>query len=102
MIGFSFTRLVEKLLSVKFVIFIAAVFAVLFIKEMLKQVRHDKDDLKEDVDEINRKAAAKREEAVSRISNTDDHTLCECYGTVCDTIADGKERFRRRCRGTDN
>ena len=79
---------------------IAAVFAVLFIKEMPKQVRHDEEE--EDIDEINRKAAAKREEAVSRISNTDARTLCESYGSVCDTIADGKERFRRRCRRTDN
>lgn len=78
---------------------IAAVFAVLFIKEMPKQVRHDEE---EDSDEINRKAAAKREEAVSRISNTDARTLCESYGSVCDTISDGKERFRRRCKQTDN
>ena len=80
----------------------AAIFAVLFIKEMPKQVRHDDDGVKEDVDEINRKAAAKREEAISRISNSDARTLCESYGTVCDTIADGKERFRRRCKRTDN
>ena len=37
----------------------------------------DHDEEKEDADEINRKAAAKREEAVSRISNTDARTLCE-------------------------
>ena len=84
---------------------IAAVFAVLFIKEMPKQVRHDgghygHDDEKEDADEINRKAAAKREEAVSRISNTDARTLCESYGSICDTISDGKERFRRRVVST--
>ena len=77
-----------------------AIFAVLFIKEMPKQVLHDEE--KEDADEINRKADAKREEAISRISNADASTLCESYGTVCDTITDGKERFRRRCKRTDN
>ena len=77
-----------------------AIFAVLFIKEMPRKVLHDEE--KEDADEINRKAAAKREEAVSRISNTDARTLCESYGSVCDTIADGKERFRRRCKRADN
>ncbi len=75
----------------------AAIFAVLFIKEMPKQVRHDDDGVKEDVDEINKKAAAKREEAVERISRADARSICEGYGTVCDTIAEGKERFRRRC-----
>ena len=80
----------------------AAIFAVLFVKEMPKQVRYDDDGVKEDVDEINRKAAAKREEAISRISNSDARTLCESYGSVCDTIADGKERFRRRCKRADN
>ena len=79
-----------------------AIFTVLFAKEMPKQVRHDDDGVKEDVDEINRKAAAKREEAISRISNSDARTLCESYGTVCDTIADGKERFKRRCKRADN
>ena len=77
-----------------------AIFAVLFIKEMPRKVFNDEE--KEDADEINRKAAAKREEAVSRISNTDARTLCESYGSVCDTISDGKERFRRRCKRTDN
>ena len=75
----------------------AAIFAVLFIKEMPKQVRHDDDGVKEDVDEINKKAAAKREEAVERISRADARSICEGYGSVCDTISDGKERFRRRC-----
>ena len=79
---------------------LAAIFAVLFIKEMPKQVRHD--DVEDDTDEINRKAAAKREEAIERISNSDARTLCESYGSVCDTIADGKERFRRRCKRADN
>ena len=79
---------------------LVAVFTVLFVKEMPKQVRHD--DVEDDTDEINRKAAAKREEAIERISNSDARTLCESYGSVCDTIADGKERFRRRCKRADN
>ena len=77
-----------------------AIFTVLFVKEMPKQVRHD--DVEDDTDEINRKAAAKREEAIERISNSDARTLCESYGSVCDTITDGKERFRRRCKRADN
>lgn len=75
----------------------AAIFAVLFIKEMPKQVRHD-DMREDDLDEINRKAEAKRKETVERISNTDARSICESYGSVCDTISDGKERFRRRCQ----
>ena len=80
----------------------AAIFAVLFIKEMPKQVRHDDDGVKEDVDEINKRAAEKRDEAIARIERSDARTLAESYGTVCDTISDGKERFRRRCHRTDN
>ena len=75
----------------------AAIFAVLFIKEMPKQVRHD-DMREDDSDEINKKAEAKRKEAIERISNTDARSICESYGSVCDTISDGKERFRRRCQ----
>ncbi len=75
----------------------AAIIAVLFIKEMPKQVRHD-DVREDDSDEINKKAASKREEAVERISRADARSICEGYGTVCDTISDGKERFRRRCQ----
>ena len=78
-----------------------AIFTVLFVKEMPKQVRHD-DVREEDSDEINKKAAAKREEAIERISRSDARSICESYGTVCDTIADGKERFRKRCSRTDN
>ena len=84
----------------------AAIFAVLFVREMPKQVRHDSgrsyDDDKEDADEINKKAAFKREQAVSRISSADARSVCEGYGTVCDTIAEGKDRFRKRCSRTDN
>lgn len=79
----------------------AAIFAVLFIKEMPKQVRHD-DMREDDSDEINKKAEAKRKEAIERISNADARSICESYGSVCDTISDGKERFRRRCKETDN
>ena len=78
----------------------AAIFAVLFIKEMPKQVRHDDD--REDVDEINKRAAEKREEAVARIERADARELAESYGSVCDAINDGKERFRRRCKRADN
>ena len=75
----------------------AAIFAVLFIKEMPKQVRHD-NVREDDSDEINKKAEAKRKEAIERISNADARSICESYGSVCDTISDGKERFRRRCQ----
>lgn len=77
-----------------------AIFTVLFVKEMPKQVRHD--DMEDDSDEINRKAAAKRDEAIARIERADARTLAESYGPVCDAIADGKERFRRRCARTDD
>lgn len=80
----------------------AAISAVLLIKKMPKQVRHDDDGVKEDVDEINKRAATKRDEAISRIERADARTLAESYGSVCDTISDGKERFRRRCRRTDD
>ena len=80
-----------------------AIFAVLFVKEMPKQVRHDEEGLKnDDSDEINAKAAAKREEAIERISRSDARSICESYGSVCDTIAEGKDRFRKRCAGADN
>lgn len=74
-----------------------AIFTVLFVKEMPKQVRHD-DVREDDSDEINRKAEAKRKETIERISNADARSICESYGSVCDTINDGKERFRRRCQ----
>lgn len=79
-----------------------AIFTVLFVKEMPKQVRHDDDGVKEDVDEINKHAEEKRDEAIARIERADARSICEGYGTVCDTIADGKERFRRRCKRTDD
>ena len=73
---------------------LAAIFAVLFIKEKDCRVEHGNDTTEED---INAKAAKKREEAIERISRADARSICESYGTVCDTIADGKERFRKRC-----
>ena len=79
----------------------AAIFTVLFIKEMPKQVRHD-DVREDDSDEINKKAEAKRKEAIERISNADARSICESYGSVCDTIAEGKDRFRKRCKRADD
>ena len=64
--------------------------------------RHDADGKKEDSDEINAKAAAKRDEAIARIERADARELAESYGSVCDAIADGKERFRQRCGRTDD
>ncbi len=80
---------------------IAAVFAVLFIRER-KVVSTGSTTTEEDEDEINKRAAEKRCEAIARIKRADARELAESYGSVCDTIADGKERFRRRCRRTDN
>ena len=77
-----------------------AIFTVLFVKEMPKQIRHD--DMEDASDEINRKAATKRDEAIARIERADARELAESYGSVCDAITDGKERFRRRCQRTDN
>ena len=79
----------------------AAIFAVLFIKER-QVVSTDSTTTKEDIDEINAKAAAKREEAIARIERADARQLAESYGSVCDAISDGKERFRRRCQRADN
>ncbi len=80
---------------------IAAVFAVLFIRER-KVVSTGSTTSEEDENEINKRAAEKRCEAIARIERADARELAESYGSVCDTIADGKERFRRRCRRTDN
>ena len=83
-----------------------AIFTVLFIKERDSRVKRGNDtwgdDVWEDIDEINKKAAAKRDEAIACIERADARTLAESYGSVCDTISDGKERFRRRCRRTDD
>ena len=73
-----------------------AIFTVLFIKDRDCRVTPDNDIREDDSDEINKKAAAKREEAIERISRADARSICESYGSVCDTINDGQERFRRR------
>ena len=83
-----------------------AIFTVLFVKERIDDsgpsTNSGTTDLMEDVDEINAKAAKKREEAVARIERADARSLSESYGSVCDAINDGKERFRRRCSRADN
>ena len=78
-----------------------AIFTVLFVKER-QVVSTGSTTKKEDIDEINAKAAAKREEAVARIERADARELAESYGSVCDAISDGKERFRQRCKRADN
>ena len=77
-----------------------AIFTVLFIKE--REVVSTDSTTEGDSDEISAKAAAKRDEAIARIERADARTIAESYGSVCDTIADGKERFRRRCAGADD
>ena len=79
-----------------------AIFTVLFVKDCRVEHGNDTTTNGEDSDEINKKAAAKREETIERISNADARSICESYASVCDTIAEGKERFRRRCKRTDN
>lgn len=78
----------------------SAIFIVLFCKDSL--VKPGNDNKEDDSDEINAKAAAKREEAIARIERADARQLAESYGSVCDAIADGKERFRRRCARADD
>ena len=89
----KFWEVIKKIFVWLGAVFVA-IFTVLFVKEMPKQVRHD--DVEDDTNEINRKAAAKRDEAIARIERADARELAESYGSVCDAIADGKERFRRR------
>ena len=80
----------------------SAIFVVLFMKDCRIKSGNDNSCREDDSDEINKKATAKREEAVERISRADARSICEGYGTVCDTIADGKSRFRKRCGRADN
>ncbi|MBR5646999.1 MAG: hypothetical protein IKX23_10215 [Treponema sp.] len=80
----------------------SAIFVVLFMKDCRVEHGNDIGCGDDKTEDINAKAAKKREEAVERISRADARSICEGYGTVCDTIADGKERFRRRCKRTDN
>ena len=78
-----------------------AIFTVLFVKQR-QVVSTGSTTAKEDIDEINAKAAAKREEAVARIERADARELAESYGSVCDAISDGKQRFLQRCKRADN
>jgi len=83
----------------------AAIFTVLFVRDCRIKSGNDKveQDIREDdIDEINAKAAKKREEAIARIERADARTLSEGYGSVCDAIADGKARFRKRCGRADD
>ncbi len=80
----------------------SAIFIVLFCKDSLVKPGNDTDSKEDDTDEVNRRAAQKRDEAIARIERADARTLAESYGTVCDAITDGKERFRRRCQRTDD
>ena len=73
-----------------------AIFTVLFVKEQRDKVVSTGSTTSEDNEEINEKAAKKREETIERISNADACSICEAYGSVCDTIAEGKDRFRKR------
>ena len=74
----------------------SAIFVVLFCKDSLVKPGNDTGCKEDDSDEINKKASAKREEAINRIEHSDARTIAENYDGVCDAIADGKERFRRR------
>ena len=85
----------------------AAIFTVLFVRDCRIKSGNDKEDMatdirEDDIDEINAKAAKKREEAIARIERADARTLSEGYGSVCDAISDGKARFRKRCGRADN
>ena len=91
-----------------------AIFTVIFVRDCRIKSGNDKDgfgndkedmatDIREDdIDEINSKAAKKREEAIARIERADARTLSEGYGSVCDAISDGKARFRKRCGRADD
>ena len=78
---------------------ISSVFVVLFIGD---KNRYEEKEIIDDREEINAKAAQKRQEALLRIASSDARTLSESYSSVCDAIYDGKERFRKRCSRTDN
>ncbi len=79
-----------------------AIFTVLFVRDFRVAPDNDTYIKEEDVEEVNAKAAKKREEAIARIERTDARELSEGYGSVCDAIADGKERFRKRCGAADD
>ena len=77
----------------------STIFVVLFVGG---RKRYEEREIVDDVEEINAKAAKKREEEMARIERADARELAESYGAVCNAIADGKERFRRRCKRADN
>ena len=82
-----------------------AIFTVLLVRDSRVKPENDtvEQDIREDdIDEINAKAAKKREEAIARIERADARTLSEGYGSVCDAISDGKSRFRKRCTRADD
>ena len=79
-----------------------AIFTVLFVKDCRVEHGNDIGCGDDKTEDINAKAAKKREEAVERISRADARTICEGYSTVCDTIADGKSRVRKRCGRADD
>ena len=56
---------------------LSAVFVVLFIGD---KKRYEEKEVIDDSEEINAKAAKKREEAIGRISNTAARALCDCCG----------------------
>ena len=96
-------QVIKKILIWIGTVFVA-IFTVLFCKEVVSTGSTTVDSKEDDSDEINKKAAAKREEAISRIERADARDIAERYDVVCDAIADGKERFRRRvadCRRRD-
>lgn len=89
-------EVIKKIFVWLWAVFVA-IFTVLFCKEVVSIRPTDYSTTGDDDEEkINAKAAKKRDEAIKRISDCDARTLSESYGTVCDAIADGKERFRRR------
>jgi len=82
-----------------------AIFTVLLVRDSRVKPENDtvEQDIREDdIDEIDAKAAKKREEAIARIERADARTLSEGYGSVCDAISDGKARFRKRCGRADD
>ena len=90
---------VIKKIGVWFATVLVAIFTVLFVKERCDSMvvsTGSTTGSDEEKEQINAKAEKKREEAIERIEHSAARTLAENYGGVCDAIADGKERFRRR------
>lgn len=90
----------------KILIWLGAVFAGVIAALIAVGKRKVSDDDKgikkikdgnDEIEEINKKAKKKREEALSRIGSSSARDVAESYGAVCDAICDGKIRFRKRC-----